>query len=50
MNNKIVNRQIPIKKIIDVANYLEDYKDKYDEIFRKENEKNKNLPFGEKKF
>ena len=50
MNNKIVNRQIPMQKIIDVANYLEDYKDKYDEIFRKENEKNKNLPFGEKKF
>ena len=50
MNNKIVNRQIPMQKIIDVANYLEDYKDKYNEIFRKENEKNKNLPFGEKKF
>lgn len=50
MNNKIVNKQIPIKKIIDIANYLEDYKDRYSDIFTKENEKNKNLPFSEKKY
>lgn len=28
-----------MQKIIDVTNYLEDYKDKYDEFFRKENGK-----------
>ena len=39
MNNKIVNKQIPMQKITDIANYLEDYKDKYDEIFQKEKEK-----------
>ena len=50
MNNKIVNKQIPIKKIIDIANYLEDYKDRYNDIFTKENEKNKNLSFSEKKY
>ena len=50
MNNKIVNKQIPISKIVDIANYFEDYKDRYDEIFRKEKERNKNLSFSEKKF
>lgn len=50
MNNKIVNKQIPINKIIDVANYLEDYKDKYNEIFEKEKEKNKDLTFSEKNY
>lgn len=50
MNNKIVNKQIPIKKIIDIANYLEDYKDRYNDIFTKENEKNKNLSFSEKNY
>ena len=39
MNNKIVNKQIPMQKIIDIANYLEDYKEKYDEIFKKEKRK-----------
>ncbi len=33
MNNKVVNKQIPLKTIIKVANYLEDYKDKYDRKF-----------------
>ena len=50
MNNKIVNKQIPISKIVDIANYFEDYKDRYDEIFRKEKDRNKNLSFSEKKF
>ena len=50
MNNKIVNKQIPISKIVDIANYFEDYTDRYDEIFRKEKERNKNLSFSEKKF
>ena len=50
MNNKIVNKQIPMQKIIDIANYLEDYKEKYDEIFKKEKEKNKNLAFSDRNF
>ena len=29
MRNKIVNKQIPISSIIDVANYLEKYKEDY---------------------
>ena len=29
MNNKIVNKQIPLETIIKVANHLEDYKEKY---------------------
>ncbi len=36
--------------ITDVANYLEDYKEKWDKIFQQENEKNKNKPFGEKNY
>ena len=50
MNNKVVNKQIPLRSIIDVANYLEDYKEKWDKIFQQENEKNKNKPFGEKNY
>ena len=50
MNNKIVNKQIPMQKIIDIANYLEDYKEKYDEIFKKEKEKNKNLAFSDRNY
>ncbi len=30
MNNKVVNKQIQIESIIKVADYLEDYKEKYD--------------------
>ena len=29
MNNKVVNKQIPIETIVKVANHLEDYKEKY---------------------
>lgn len=50
MNNKVVNKQIPLKSIIDVANYLEDYKERWDKIFQQENEKNQNKPFGEKNY
>lgn len=50
MENKVVNKQIPIKTIIDVANYFDDYKNRYDNIFEKEKIKNKNLPFGEKNY
>ena len=50
MNNKVVNKQIPLMSIIDVANYLEDYKEKWDKMFRQENEKNKNKPYAEKKY
>ena len=50
MNNKVVNKQIPLSSITDVANYLEDYKEKWDKIFQQENEKNKNKPYGEKNY
>lgn len=48
LNNKVVNKQISIKSIIDVANYIEDYKEKYDKIFQDEEAKNKDKSFGEK--
>lgn len=32
MNNRVVNKQIPLKSIIQIANHLEEYKEKYDEI------------------
>ena len=48
MENRIINKQIPISKIIDIANYLEDCKEKYDNIFRQEEAKNKNLPYNQK--
>lgn len=50
MNNKVVNKQIPLSSITDVANYLEDYKEKWDKRFQQENEKNKNKPYGEKNY
>ena len=50
MENKIVNKQIPLKSIIDIANYFDDYKNRYDNIFEQEKEKNKNLSYSEKKF
>ena len=50
MSNKVVNKQIPLQSIIDVANKLEDYKEKYDRIFEEEENKNKNLPYSEKKY
>ncbi len=39
MNNKVVNKQIPIKLIIEIANHFESYKEKYDKIFQSEEEK-----------
>ena len=33
MNNKVVNKQIPLETIVKVANHLEDYKEKYDKKF-----------------
>lgn len=50
MENRVVNKQIPVKKIIDVANYLEDCKDRYDNTFRQEEIKNKDLPYNEKNY
>lgn len=50
MNNKVINKQIPIKSIIDVANYLEDYKGRYDKLFKEDEEKNKGKAFGEKNY
>lgn len=50
MENKVVNKQIPLKTIIDVANSLDDYKAKYDKIFEDEERKNKGLAFGEKNY
>lgn len=50
MENKVVNKQIPIRSIIDVANYLDDYKNKYDTIFEKEERQNKNLDYSEKNY
>ncbi len=43
MNNKVVNKQISLKSIIKVANYLEEYKEKYDRKF--ELEENKNIKY-----
>lgn len=50
MNNKVVNKQIPLKSIIQIANNLEEYKEKYDKIFQSEEEKNKNLSYSEKRY
>lgn len=50
MENKVVNKQIPIKSIIDIANYFDDYKNRYDNIFQQEREKNKNLSYSERHF
>lgn len=49
-NNKVVNKQISLRTILDVANYFEDYKERYEEIYRKENEKNKDKPYSEKNY
>ena len=50
MNNKILNKQIPLSSIIKIADYLEEYKKNYDEKFRNEEEKNKDLPYDEKNY
>lgn len=49
-NNKVVNKQISLRTILDVANYFEDYKERHEEIYRKENEKNKDKPYSEKNY
>ena len=50
MNNKVANKQISLRTILDIANYLEDYKERYEEIYRKEIEKNKDKAFSEKDY
>lgn len=50
MDNKIVNKQIPIRSIIDVANYLEDYKEKFDRKFQEEETRNKDKSYSEKSY
>lgn len=49
MRNKIVNKQIPISSIIDVANYLEKYKEDYLKKFYDDELKNKNIPIKEQR-
>ena len=48
MNNKVANKQIPLETIVKVANYLEVHKANYDKEFELEENKNRNLPYGEK--
>ena len=36
MNNKVINKQIPLETIVKVANYLEKYKEEYDRKFELE--------------
>ena len=50
MNNKVVNKQISLETIVKVANHLEDYKEKYDRKFELEQNRNKNIPYGEKQW
>lgn len=50
MENEIVNKQISLKTILDVANYLEDCKERYNNLFRQEEIKNKDLPYNQKKY
>ena len=42
-NNKVINRQISINSIIEVAKYLENHKSEYDKQFELEENKNKNI-------
>ena len=50
MKNTIVNKQIPISSIIDVANYLEKYKEDYLKKFYDDELKNKNIPIKEQRW
>lgn len=43
MNNKISNKQIPLESIINIADKLEFYKEKYEKLFLAETVRNKNL-------
>lgn len=45
---KIINKIIPIGTILEVANYLEDQKEEYQGLYRKEEQKNEGLKFSEK--
>lgn len=48
MDNKVVNKQIPIETIIEVADYLEDFKEKYSKKFEIEENRNRDIPYVEK--
>ena len=48
--NNIVNKQVPLETIVKIANYLEDIKDEYSKKFELEENKNKNIPFGQKNY
>ena len=50
MKNKVLNKQISVEQIIKVADYLEDYKEKYDKIFELEENKNRDLKYSEKNY
>ncbi len=50
MENKIVNKQIPIETIINLANILISYKSRYDKVFENEERRNRDLPYKEKKY
>ncbi len=50
MEDKIKNKQIPVKTIVKVSEILEEYESRYDAIFQAEREKNKDVPFGKKHF
>lgn len=46
-NETIVNKIIPIETIVEIANYLEEQQEKYNRLFKKDEEKNKGLKFYE---
>lgn len=50
MDNRVVNKQISIIQIIEVAKYLLEYKGAYDEKFEIEESRNKDLPYNEKNY
>ena len=50
MENRIENRQISLKNIIEIANYMEECKNSYVNIFKKEEIENKDLPNNQKKY
>lgn len=50
MDNKVLNKQIPIKTIVDIANYFEEYKERYSDLFQKDQEKNEKLNFADKNY
>lgn len=47
MENKIINKQIPVTTIVDVANYFDSYVERYNILFQKKND-NKGSVFNEK--